>query len=197
MTRLNEIKQIEKEIKADTQQQLKELLAFMILNDEAKAIRESKTMIYYVTTKGDVYSFRKSTKVIRKLNPYVIKNYYSVRINNNKDERVHRLVAEAFDPEFEPHLQINHIDKNSYNNQISNIEVCTLLENVAHQHLSNKLDNWHLSIKDMRVASTIATDEKNLIQVLDFHYMMSHFMSDAIDICEVVDISEREVTQSC
>lgn len=188
MTRLNEIKQIEKEMKQETQSQLKDLLAFMILNDEAKAIRESKAMIYYVTKKGEVYSFRKSTKVIRKLNPYF--DRYE-RVNVGKIERVHRLVLEAFDPEYQPHLFVNHIDKNPHNNDISNLEMCTLLENVAHQHLSNKLENWHVSIKDMRVASTIATDEKNLQQVLDFHYMMSHFISDTINITEVHDISER------
>lgn len=198
MTNLNEIKQIEKTIKADTQQQLKELLAFMILNDEAKAIREIGKMIYYVTTHGEVYSYNKNNKTIRKLKPYVdTYDYLYVRIGG-KNLAVHRLVCEAFDPEFEPHLQINHIRKNEkQNNHIDNLEVCTLIENIAHKHMSDKLPHWDLAIKDMRVAETIATDEKNLQQVLDFHYMMSHFISNAINITEVHDISEKEVHQSC
>ncbi|TDM20984.1 HNH endonuclease [Macrococcoides canis] len=196
MTRLNEIKQIEKTIKADTQAQLKDLLIFMIRKGHAKAIRSNKRYVYYVTKNGDVYSRNKNNKNIKKLKQYIKGKYLAVRINNNKDEYVHRLVAEAFLKDYKAHLQVNHI-KNRLNNHVDNLEMCTLLENIAHHHMSNKLENWHVSIKDMRVAETIATDEKNLKQVLDFHYMMSHFISDTINITEVHDISEKETHQSC
>lgn len=198
MTRLNEIKQIEKTIKADTQAQMKDLLIFMIRKGHAKAIRSNKRYVYYVTKNGDVYSRNKNNKNIRKLKPYVdTYSYLYVRIGG-KNLAVHRLVCEAFDPEFEPHLQINHLRKNEkQNNHIDNLETCTLVENIAHKHMSDKLPQWNLSIKDMRVAETIATDEKNLQQVLDFHYMMSHFISDTINITEVHDISEKEAHQSC
>lgn len=177
------------------QEQLKDLLIKGIQNDTIKSIRESKTMIYYVTTNGDVYSVAKGNKRIRKLKPYVTaKGYLQIKTVDNKNERVHRLVAEAFDPDFQPHLQINHIRKDEkQNNNIDNLEVCTLIENMAHRYISDKLPNWNIEIKDIRVAEPLATDEKNLLQVLDFHYMMSHFISD-IPMFEVVDTTtESEI----
>ncbi|WP_419744185.1 HNH endonuclease (plasmid) [Macrococcoides bohemicum] len=159
MKTLNEIKQIEKEMKIDSQKQLKELLIFLIKHDEAKVIRENDKYTYYVTTKGEVYSYTKSTKHIKKLKKFIDGKYYKVHINK-KNERVHRLVKQAFDPDYHKYEQVNHIDKNSLNNNIDNLEMCTLLENVAHQYMSDKLSSWRVSIKDMRVAETIAADKK-------------------------------------
>ena len=66
--------------KQNLQEQMKTDLIELIKRDEAKQIREKGKMIYYVTTTGDVYSYNKNNKNIKKLKPYVIKNYYLVRI---------------------------------------------------------------------------------------------------------------------
>ena len=42
---------------------------------------------------------------------------------------VHRLVAEAFLPDWDPTLQVNHIDKNKKNNCVTNLEMVTDAEN--------------------------------------------------------------------
>lgn len=45
---------------------------------------------------------------------------------------VHRLVAEHFLPDWDPELEINHIDGNRYNNAVDNLEMCTHQRNMEH-----------------------------------------------------------------
>lgn len=45
---------------------------------------------------------------------------------------VHRLVAEHFLPDWNPELEINHIDGNRYNNAADNLEMCTHQRNMEH-----------------------------------------------------------------
>lgn len=52
-----------------------------------------------------------------KARPYETKKY------------VHRLVAEAFLPNFDKKLQVNHIDKNKKNNNVNNLEMMTDSQN--------------------------------------------------------------------
>lgn len=185
--------------KQNLQEQMKTDLIELIKRDEAKAIREKGKMIYYVTTTGDVYSYNKNNKNIKKLKPYVIKNYYLVRTINNKDERVHRLVAEAFIKDFEPHLHINHIDKNTFFNHLSNIEVCTNKQNQYHRAITNRIDWNDISISEIEAHSQhLKTNDINkVVQSLDFSRIMTTFLNDTPSIYEVHDITEKEVTQSC
>lgn len=175
------IKQIEKTIKADTHQQMKELLLFLIKNNEAKAIRENEKYIYYVTTKGEVYSYTKGTKHFRKLKPYTDTcGYLTVKLINKKNERVHRLVAEAFLKDFEPHLQINHIRKQEkQNNSIDNLEICTHQQNQMHRAVTNRVD-WVVSISEIRTAQDVlqSDDINDVVKAIDFHKIMTHFIED-------------------
>lgn len=47
--------------------------------------------------------------------------------------RVHRLVIETFNPTSDISLQVNHIDHNKANNNLSNLEWCTNRENSIHR----------------------------------------------------------------
>lgn len=45
---------------------------------------------------------------------------------------VHRIVAEAFIENSNGYTEVNHIDQNKFNNEVSNLEWCTHKENVNH-----------------------------------------------------------------
>jgi hypothetical protein len=66
------------------------------------------------------------------------RNYMSIRLTNlegvSQIFKVHRLVAKAFLPNPEGKPQVNHIDGNPSNNNVSNLEWCTNSENQIHAY---------------------------------------------------------------
>lgn len=93
---------------------------------------------YFITTDGKVFSTRKS-KIPKQLStkPDKITGYIFVMFNiNGKTYRktVHRLVAKAFIPNPDNKPQVNHIDGNKSNNDISNLEWNTREENMQHAY---------------------------------------------------------------
>lgn len=104
--------------------------------------------LYQVDENGNVYSLDKEVnagimyhdKVIKKgkqLKPETQKNGYKRVLLISKDNKrchklVHRLVAEAFIPNPNNLLQVNHKDGNKNNNHVSNLEWCTHQYNNIH-----------------------------------------------------------------
>lgn len=58
-----------------------------------------------------------------------------------KNMQVHRLVALAWIPNPENKPEVNHIDANVLNNNVSNLEWCTRTENQLHSHKMRKQRN--------------------------------------------------------
>lgn len=90
---------------------------------------------FLINRKGSIYSLH-FKKVLK---PHVLPNGYvaiSVMLQeprrHTKTEYVHRLIARTFIPNPLGKQQVNHIDGNKQNNDISNLEWCTQSENNFH-----------------------------------------------------------------
>jgi hypothetical protein len=92
---------------------------------------------YMVSDDGQI--FRITGYGLRVLKPCFDKDgYLLVSLSKNgisETKRVHRLVAEAFIKNKNPLLTVvNHIDENKQNNDVSNLEWCTVQQNTVHRN---------------------------------------------------------------
>ena len=87
---------------------------------------------YEVSNLGKVRNIKSG----RVLKPWITKDGYLrhclYKHNKRKNLLLHRIIATAFidNPEAKP--QVNHIDENKLNNDLSNLEWCTERENAIH-----------------------------------------------------------------
>lgn len=86
---------------------------------------------YSVTTDGRVWSHKNQCF----LTPYDARGYKIVRLytgngNEHKDMYVHRLVAEAYIPNPDNLPEVDHIDANKENNDMSNLQWITKENNI-------------------------------------------------------------------
>lgn len=101
---------------------------------------------YSVSDDGRVFSNERTTgqrcRYSRELKQVAdTKGYMRVHfcINYKKSTaKVHRLVAELFIPNPDNKPQVNHIDGNKKNNNVSNLEWVTNQENMNHRYLVNR-----------------------------------------------------------
>lgn len=80
--------------------------------------------IYYVSNKGRVKNII-SNKL---MSIFVVGNYYKVALKS-KQYFVHKLVANAFIPNYDNKPCVDHIDTNSLNNNVENLRWVTIKEN--------------------------------------------------------------------
>ena len=95
---------------------------------------------YYINKQGEVISMKKGTP--HKLKPWVCSQghylSYSFSINGKHIKKmVHRLVAETFIPNPNNYNIVNHIDSNTFNNCVENLEWCTQQHNLNHSYTEN------------------------------------------------------------
>ena len=99
------------------------------------------------------FNFTKTGVIIRKsdgveLKGCVYKSGYKYFSTRRKDgthirARVNRMVAEAYIPNPNNYPQVNHIDGNKLNNNVTNLEWCTSRQNVKHAHDTGLRTNAH------------------------------------------------------
>lgn len=93
-----------------------------------------KENLYAITEQGQVYSKTKHCYMKTRLDK---DGYVCLSLKNNNDKYstfyIHRLIMIAYKPiDNMENLQINHIDGNKENNDLSNLEWCTCKENIHH-----------------------------------------------------------------
>lgn len=95
--------------------------------------------LYKVSNLGNIHSIKSH---------YILKGsidtmgYRIVNLSKNKTNKhfyIHRLVAKAFIPNPDNKPQVNHIDGNKLNNNITNLEWVTGKENIRHASKNNLL----------------------------------------------------------
>ncbi len=98
--------------------------------------------MYSVSDKGRVWNDRDDREVVGCLdcsNGYLVVNLYN-EFGHHKIA-VHRLVASAFIPNPENKRTVNHIDCNKTNNDISNLEWATDVEQMQHGYANGLFEN--------------------------------------------------------
>lgn len=96
---------------------------------------------YQVSDLGNVKSKMKSNKNLSKSNRG---KYYAVNLyknNKRKTFNIHRLVAQAFISNPENKSCVNHIDCNTFNNNLSNLEWVTHRENIMYAYSLGRKEN--------------------------------------------------------
>ena len=101
--------------------------------EEFKIIQEFEN--YSVSNLGCVKNDK--TNII--LKPYYTTKGYRIVKLNNKNQRIHRLVALAFIPNPDNKLYVDHIDNNPQNNNMNNLRWCTQQENQQNKKI--KINN--------------------------------------------------------
>ena len=101
----------------------------MMKSNRLKQIYEN----YYISPNGIVFYNHGGLLEIKK--PYITAGYYYVKLainNSYLSKRVSRLVAEAFLPNPQKYAVVNHKDGNKLNNNINNLEWCSISQNTKH-----------------------------------------------------------------
>ncbi len=123
---------------------------------------------YYITRDGRVFS-KQVKNDLRQLSPNLTTaGYYAVHFYHNKVRKtraVHRLVAEHFLDSWESTLQVNHKDGDKLNNHISNLEMCSPKENIAHA-----LAFGRLSTGEKHYNTKLTWEDINIIRSLKGFY---------------------------
>lgn len=98
-----------------------------------------------------------------------INGYLNVSLKHSKNYLVHRLVAQAFIPNIDNLPCVNHIDENKENNNVNNLEWCTISYN-------NKYGNGFIErCINARKGSILKTAKQVLQYSLDGKFIKEYY----------------------
>lgn len=118
---------------------------------------------YWVSNKGNLISVDRMLKDSRgiarmcrghKIKLQVAKDHLGFRLiddeGNRKWKYIHQLVALAFIPNPNSYPEVNHIDNNPYNNDVSNLEWCTHYQNMMWMHKTGRAKRTETWLTNLR-----------------------------------------------
>lgn len=115
-----------------------------------------KQRIYEVSNFGKICSRSRKTNKLHNLSPTLTSDgYLRIGINltgigKSQNYYIHRLVAMAFLPNPNNLPEVNHIDCNTVNNSVENLEWCTHADNIRHsERVGNRMKCHKLTFEDI------------------------------------------------
>jgi hypothetical protein len=125
---------------------------------------------YEASNLGNIRSWKKQSKG-KVLKPFISNCGYNLihLLENNKrfTKAVHRIIILSFIGQSD--LTVNHIDGNKTNNKISNLEYCTMKENLIHAYKSG-LKNGDHKRGENNYKTFLSSDDVLLIRKLKKEY---------------------------
>lgn len=115
--------------------------------------------------------------------------YFTVILSKNgekKQHRVHQMVARAFIPNFDNKEMINHIDCNTQNNRVENLEWCTNSENQLHA-IANGLKT------DIGVNHSLSKLKQEDIKFIREHYKFRDKIYNTRSLAEMFNVSKSTI----
>lgn len=167
-----------------------------------KPIKINKNGICYdLTGKYDISNLgnvrnSKSGKYLKqrvdKLGYFVI----SLRLNSKRTPkvlRIHRLVAITFLPNYNNLPQVNHIDGNKLNNNITNLEWCTSSHNMKHAYENNLIDHTKLETYRQKATAKVSIKVNQYTQNGEFLRTYDSYLQAA----KAVGVSSNAIKKCC
>ena len=130
--------------------------------------------LYMVSNKGRVWS-NHNQKVLK--NVLGKRGYLKVTLSNKKRKEymIHRLVAQNFLTKVTDKEVVNHIDENKLNNNVDNLEWCTVKENTNHGScLQRRSEKRNIKIIAINSKTGNCLNFNSLTEAVGFGFSLSN-----------------------
>lgn len=145
--------------------------------------------IYQISNLGKI---KNKEKILKQ---YVKKGYYTIGLRKNglrKFYQVHRLVAQAFIENKDNLPQVNHIDENKLNNNVDNLEWCTVSYNNCYGTRLKRVYENNKSRKPVVFYDLKNNVVKEFSSIMEAHRITKINTSCIVHSCKNKDIKPRK-----